>query len=77
MNWNIIVAITIFIADIILAWFCYTLGCHTVKPIEDKNNEIEIHKRELEDNISYLKNEEAELEYRNQCLDSISLYQLW
>ena len=69
MNWNIIIPITIFITDVILAWFCYRLGCRTVKPIEDKNNEIEIYKRELEDNISYLKNEEAELEYRNRCLD--------
>lgn len=45
------------------------MGCRTVKPIEDKNIETEIYKRELEDNISYLKNEEAELEYRNKCLD--------
>lgn len=69
MNWNIIIPIIIFITDVILAWFCYQLGCRTVKPIEDKNNEIKIYKRELEDNISYLKNEEAELEYRNKCLD--------
>lgn len=69
MDWNIIIPIGIFISDIILAWFCYKLGCRTVKPIEDKNNEIEIYKKELEDNISYLKDEEAELKYQNKCLD--------
>ncbi len=40
MNWNIIIPITIFIIDIILAWFCYTLGCRTVKPIQDSNQKF-------------------------------------
>lgn len=40
MNWNIIIPIIIFITDIILAWFCYQLGCHTVKPIQDNNQKF-------------------------------------
>lgn len=69
MNWNIIIPITVFITDVILAWFCYKLGCRTVKPIEDKNIEIEIYKRELEDDIDYLTNKKSELEERNNILD--------
>lgn len=40
MNWNIIIPIIIFITDIILAWFCYQLGCRTVKPIQDNNQKF-------------------------------------
>ena len=40
MNWNVIIPIVIFITDIILAWFCYQLGCRTVKPIEDSNQKF-------------------------------------
>lgn len=40
MNWNIIIPIVIFITDAILAWFCYTLGCRTVKPIQDNNQKF-------------------------------------
>ena len=69
MNWNIIIPITIFITDVILAWFCYRLGCRTVKPIEDKNIEIEIRRRELEDDILYLENRKEECEDRNKILD--------
>jgi len=40
MNWNVIIPIIIFITDIILAWFCYQLGCRTVKPIQDSNQKF-------------------------------------
>lgn len=40
MNWNIIIPIIIFITDVILAWFCYQLGCRTVKPIQDNNQKF-------------------------------------
>lgn len=40
MNWNIIIPITIFITDVLLAWFCYQLGCRTVKPIQDNNQKF-------------------------------------
>lgn len=45
------------------------MGCKSVEPIEDINNKILERRRELQDNVDYLKNEEAELEYRNKCLD--------
>lgn len=64
MNWNIIIPITIFITDIILAWFCYKLGCHTVKPIEDQNQKIldennilQHEQQQLKENINILKEE--------------------
>jgi len=37
MNWNIIIVIVNVITNIILGYFCYHLGCNTVKPIEDNN----------------------------------------
>lgn len=69
MHWNIIIPISILIGDIFLAWFCYWLGCRSVKPIEDNNSKIEIRKRELENDILYLTNEKNELEERNKILD--------
>ena len=66
MNWNII----IFFVIILLAWFCYWLGCRTVQPIEDINNKILERRRELEDDISYLENKKSELEERNNILDN-------
>lgn len=56
MDWNIIIPISIFISDIILAWFCYWLGCHKVKPIEINNEELLKQKKELENWIDELKN---------------------
>lgn len=70
MDWNIIIPISIFISDIILAWFCYKLGCRTVKPIEDINDKILDRRRELEDDILYLENKKSELEERNDSLDN-------
>lgn len=70
MDWNIIIPISIFISDIILAWFCYKLGCRTVKPIEDINDKILDRQRELEDDILYLENKKSELEERNDSLDN-------
>jgi len=70
MDWNIIIPISIFISDIILAWFCYKLGCRTVKPIEDINDKILDRRRELEDDILYLENKKSELEERNNSLDN-------
>lgn len=69
MHWNIIIPIFILIGDIFLAWFCYWLGCRSVKPIEDNNIKIEIRKRDLEDDILCLTNEKNELEERNKILD--------
>lgn len=69
MNWNIIIAITIFIVDVILAWFCYTLGCRTVKPIKINNDQLLEQKRALEDDILYLFNRKEECEERNKILD--------
>ena len=51
MNWNIIIPLVI----ILLAWFCYWLGCKTVQPIEDTNNKILERKKQLEDSIEELK----------------------
>lgn len=70
MDWNIIIPISIFISDIILAWFCYKLGCRTVKPIKDINDKILDRRRELEDDILYLENKKSELEERNDSLDN-------
>lgn len=70
MDWNIIIPISIFISDIILAWFCYKLGCRTVKPIEDINDKILDRRRELEDDILYLENKKSELKERNDSLDN-------
>lgn len=70
MNWNIIIPITIIFCDLILGWFCYWLGCRTVKPIEDNNNQLLEQKRALEDDILYLSNREKECEDRNKILDA-------
>ena len=40
MNWNIIIVVVNIITNIVLGYFCYHLGCNTVKPIEDNNNLI-------------------------------------
>ena len=69
MNWNIIIPIAIFIGDIFLAWFCYTLGCRTVKPIKINNDQLLEQKRALEDDILYLFNRKEECEDRNKILD--------
>lgn len=69
MNWNIIIPIIIFITDAILAWFCYQLGCRTVKPIKINNNQLLEQKRALEDDILYLFNRQKECEDRNKILD--------
>lgn len=58
-----------FITYVLLAWFCYWLGCKSVEPIENINNKILERKRELEDDIDYLINKKSELENRNKCLD--------
>lgn len=55
---------------ILLAWFCYWLGCKSVQPIEDINNKILDRRRELEDDITYLENKKSELEERNNILDN-------
>lgn len=70
MNWDIIIPITIFITQVLLAWFCYWLGCKSVEPIENINDKILERRRELEDDIDYLTNKKAELEERNCILDN-------
>ena len=56
MNWNIVIPIIIFVTDIILAWFCYQLGCRTVKPIVNNNNKILEEKKQLEKDVDILNN---------------------
>lgn len=58
MSWNIIIIPIIFI----IAWFCYWLGCRTVKPIEnqnqkilDENNILQYEQQKLKENINDLK----------------------
>lgn len=70
MNWDIIIPIVIVIMDVLLACFCYWLGCKSVQPIEDINNKILDRRRELEDDIIYLENKKSELEERNNILDN-------
>jgi len=54
MNWNIAIPIIIFINDILLAWFCYWLGCRSVKPIKINNEELLKQQRELEKHLNDL-----------------------
>ena len=56
MNWNIIIPVIIFITDAILAWFCYTLGCHTAKPIQDSNQKFWEERKLLKKDIDTLNN---------------------
>ncbi len=70
MNWNIIIPIVIIFCDLILGWFCYWLGCRTVKPIKINNDRLLEQKRELEDDILYLSNRQQECEDRNRILDA-------
>lgn len=69
MNWDNLIPIVIFITYALLGWFCYWVGCETVQPIEDINNKILERRRELEDDIFSLKNEEKERIERNNILD--------
>ena len=55
MNWNIIIPIIIFITDILLAWFCYKIGCRTVKPIKTNNEKLLKQQEELENQLNELK----------------------
>ena len=70
MNWNIIIPITIFITDIILAWFCYQLGCRTVKPIKLNNAKLLQQRKELEDTISFLQDKQQKNEEQNELLNN-------
>ena len=54
MNWNIIIPIVIFVTDAILAWFCYKMGCHTVKPIQDNNQKFWEERESLKKDIDIL-----------------------
>lgn len=56
MNWNIIIPIIIFITDVILAWFCYQLGCRTVKPIKENNQKLLEEQELLKKDINTLNN---------------------
>ena len=74
MNWNIIIPITIFITDAILAWFCYKLGCRTVKPIEANNAKLLTERKKLQDDVDKLKDEVYYLEQKqNKINNEISL----
>ena len=55
MDWNIIIPITIFIGDILLAWFCYRLGCYSVKPIKINNEKLLKQQEELENQLNEVK----------------------
>ena len=70
MNWDIIIPIVIIVMYVLLALFCYWLGCKSVQPIEDINDKILDRRRELEDDILYLENKKSELEERNDILDN-------
>ena len=69
MNWDNLIPIIIFILYALVGWFCYWLGCETVQPIEDINDKILERRKELEDDIFSLKNEEKERIERNNILD--------
>ena len=70
MDWNILIPIVIFVTDIILAWFCYKLGCRTVKPIIDNNNKILEQKKELQNDVDKLKNEVNFLVQKQNKIDN-------
>ena len=70
MNWNIIIPITVFITDILLAWFCYKIGCRTVKPIKLNNAELLQQQKELEDNISFLQEKQQKNKEQNALLNN-------
>ena len=70
MNWNIIIPIVILITDILLGWFCYTLGCETAKPIEDINNRILERRKELQDDVDKLKDEVYSLEQKQSKINN-------
>lgn len=55
MNSNIIIPIIVFIGDILLAWFCYWLGCRSVKPIKINNENLLEQQKELENQLNELK----------------------
>ena len=54
MDWNNIIPITLFITYVLLAWFCYKIGCRSVQPIKTNNAELLIKKKELQDDIEEL-----------------------
>ncbi len=68
MNWNIIIPIVIFISDILLAWFCYWLGCRSVKPIQINNEKLVEEKQQLENDLENIKRANAQvvLEQKSQ-----------
>ena len=70
MNWNIIIPIVVLITDILLGWFCYTLGCETAKPIEDINNRILERRKELQDDVDKLKDEVYSLEQKQSKINN-------
>lgn len=70
MDWNILIPIIIFVTYIILAWFCYKLGYHTVKPIVENNNKILEQKKELQNDVDKLKNEVNFLVQKQNKIDN-------
>ena len=70
MDWNAIIPITLFITYVLLAWFCFRLGCKSVKPIEINNNELLNKQKTLEDNISILQKTQHQYEERNTDLNN-------
>ena len=66
MNWNIVIPIVIFISDILLAWFCYWLGCRSVKPIQINNEKLIEEKQQLENDLRT--NAQVVLEQKNQLI---------
>ena len=68
MDWNIIIPITIFIGDILLAWFCYRLGCYSVKPIKINNEKLLKQQEELENQLNELKTLHKDLVTENADL---------
>ena len=70
MNWNIVIPIIIFITDIILAWFCYQLGCRTVKPIEESNQKFWEERELLKKDINTLDGIHQSL--TNEITDSLN-----
>lgn len=68
MNWYIIPIVN-FIIDIILGYFCYQLGCRTVKPIEDNNELIQQENAKLKQEQDILWHKIDKLNYEDAKLE--------
>ena len=70
-----IIPITIFITDILLAWFCFWIGKQTVKPIKEDNVKLLQEKKRLTDECKNL-NQERENILQDFNFDKEQFYQL-